>query len=150
VKSSNPSSNYGNETIVRLRAGSPEYRSYLKFDVTGLAGPVQSAKVRLWVDDASDVGGTIYRTSNNYNGSATAWTETGLTWSNAPAIVGGALATAGNAPTGTWIEFDVTAAILGNGIISFLLTTTSTNSLYYSSSEGGHPPELVVTTGSSG
>jgi hypothetical protein len=122
----------------------------LKFNITGLTTPVESAIILLWVDEASDQGGAIYRTSNNYNGSATAWVENGLTWNNAPPIVGSALSTAGIAPAGTWIEFDVTAAITGNGIFSFLLTTTSTNSLYYSSSEGGYPPELRVTAGSSG
>ncbi len=44
----------------------------------------------------------------------------------------------------TWIEFNVTAAIAGNGTYSFVLATDSTDGITFSSREGGHPPQLVL------
>ena len=43
-----------------------------------------------------------------------------------------------------WVEFDVTAAIAGNGLYSFGLETTSSNSVLYSAKESGQPPLLVI------
>jgi hypothetical protein len=45
------------------------------------------------------------------------------------------------------VEYDVTAAVTGNGTVSFGLLSHSTTSCYFSSREGGHPPELVVAAG---
>jgi hypothetical protein len=122
----------------------------LKFSVTGLVGPVQSAKVRLFVTDGSPSGGSIFAVSNNLAGSTTAWTEQNLNWSNAPPISGNPLSTLGSVANGTWVEFDVAAAITGNGTYSFAIRNASTNSLYFSSAEGANAPELRVETGTAG
>jgi PKD repeat protein len=144
VKSSSPSNNYGTLTSLRLRNGgttTDTYRSYLKFDLSGLSGPAASAKLRLFVTDESPDGGSAFAVSN-------AWTETGVTWANAPAIGGTSLASAGATTSGTWVEFDVTPAVTGNGEVSFALTTTSSNSSYYTSREGAaNRPQLVVMGG---
>ena len=135
-----PTSNAGTATElrVRLEAGG-SYHSYLRFDVTGLSGTVTSAKLRLFCTDGSPVGGLFFPTSST-------WTETGLTWANKPAASGAQLASLGTVATGAWVEVDVTAAVAGPGLISFLMTSSSSNSALYSSREGAQPPELVVTT----
>jgi PKD repeat protein len=144
VKNTSPSKNYGTLTSLRLRNGgtsSDTYRSYLKFDVSGLGGPAASAKLRLFVTDSSPDGGSVF-------GVSSAWTETGITWANAPAIGGTSLASAGATTNGTWVDFDVTPAVSGNGEVSFALTTTSSNSSYYTSREGtANRPQLVVMGG---
>jgi len=117
------------------------YRSFLRFDVTGLAGTPTSATLRLFVIDESNSGGSIFLVPSS-------WTETGLTWSNQPALPSSSLATAGAAALGTWVEFDVSSAVLGPGTVSFALSGGTTNSVYYSSREGANPPELVVRTAS--
>jgi PKD repeat protein len=91
----------------------------------------------LFVTDASSVGGSVHPVS-------AAWSETTVTWSNAPAF-GSALDTAGAAAAGEWIELNVTAVVTGNGTYSFALTSTSTNSAIFSSREAGQPPELLIT-----
>ncbi|MGE3314523.1 MAG: IPT/TIG domain-containing protein, partial [Planctomycetaceae bacterium] len=96
VRSDSTSSNYGTATTIRIRSSGPTYNGYLKFSVTGLAGAVQSAKVRLFVTDGSPSGGSIFAVSNNLAGSTTAWTEQNLTWNNAPPISGNALSTLGS------------------------------------------------------
>ncbi len=148
VKSSSPATNYGSDSAIRLRTGNPVYNSYLKFDVPQLAGPVQSAKLRLYVTDNSPDGGSIYLVSNNLLGTSTPWGEDNLNWNNAPAISGAPLLGAlGLANQNTWVEIDLTAAIIGSGIYNFGLNSGSTNSVFYSSKEGANPPELVITTG---
>jgi hypothetical protein len=122
---------------------------YLKFGVTGLSAPVLSAKLRLYVDNPSVDGGSVYVVSNNYENTTAAWTESGLNWNNAPAIGGTALSTAGPVNVGTWVELDVTSAISGDGLYSFGLKNNSSDRVQYSSKEGAKSPELVIEMGSS-
>ena len=150
VKSSSPTTNYGSDAGLRLRQGTPDntitYRTYLKFTVTGLTGSVTTAKLRLYVTDASNDGGTAFLAGNDFS-TGGAWTESGLTWSNAPGASSGPLGSAGSVATGTWAEFPVTLALTGNATYTFLLTTASSDSAIFSSKEGGNAPQLVVTTG---
>jgi hypothetical protein len=141
-----PGNNYGTATTFRvLNSAGGSQASYLRFNVSGLTRPVQSAKLRLYVTNSSDQGGAIYSVANTYLGTATPWTETGLTWSNAPAIGGTPLSSIGAVATNTWIEFDVTAALAGNGMYAFGLQTTSANDARYSSKEASsNQPELVI------
>ena len=146
VHSTRPDNNYGSLDHIRLRNGNPDYDydSYLKFNVTGLGGPVQSATLRLYVTDPSKSGGEVYGVSNSYQGSGTPWAESGLTWNNAPALGSTPLDQLANVSSGEWAEFDVTAAITSDGVYSFGMTTTSSDSVFYSSKEGGNPPQLVI------
>ena len=45
-----------------------------------------------------------------------------------------------------WVEFDVSAAVTGDGTYSFALTSDDKRSVTYSSREGANPPELILTT----
>lgn len=146
VKSDVPNNKFGTATTLRVRkASSVTLNSYLKFNVSGVSGTVQSAKVRLYVSDTSPSGGSIYTMSNNYVGTATPWIETGLTWNNAPTISGTPLSSVGNAPLNTWVEFEVTPAITGNGTYSLAISSTNSNAVYYRSDEAtSNRPQLVV------
>ncbi|HYM81404.1 MAG TPA: DNRLRE domain-containing protein, partial [Candidatus Limnocylindria bacterium] len=147
VYSGSTTSNYGALATLRVRDETTDYRSYLKFEVTGLAGPVQRAVLRLYVTDESPNGGTPYLVSNNYRNTTTPWVESSLTWDLAPTIGSNPAGLApGAAVVDRWLEFDVTAAITGNGTYSLVLKSSSTNSVIFSSKEGTYPPELVVTT----
>jgi PKD repeat protein len=137
VQTGNPTRSYGTTTTLQVRAPTPAYESYLRFTVSGLAGAPSSAKLRLWVTDASVAGGTVTPVG-------TGWTEASLTWNTRPAAVGPTVATMGATTNGTWVEVDVTAAVTGNGAVALRLATPSTNSAKYSSREGTRPPELVL------
>jgi hypothetical protein len=150
VRSSSPTSNTGSANELRVRkTSSVEINSYLKFNVAGLSRSVQSAKLRLYVIDASPDGGALYLVSNEYRGSTTAWTETGIVWNNAPEMTGSPLSTVGSVSVGQTVEFDVTSAITGNGIYSFGLKNNASDVLKYSSKEGANAPQLVIQTNSS-
>jgi len=139
VKSTSPTSNYGGETTLRIKSDDIAWRSFVRFDVTGLSGSVTRATLRLWVSDGSRDGGTIFPVTS-------AWAETELTWQNAPALSGTPLAIAGEVADDGWVELDVTPAVAGDGAHAFGLLSQITSSTYFSSREGAHPPELVVTT----
>jgi FlgD Ig-like domain/IPT/TIG domain/Beta-propeller repeat len=149
VRLSSPSSNFGARPELRVRGGSQTTRSYLKFNVAGVTGPIQSATLRLRVIDAGSDGGSVFSVSNNFAATSTPWTESGLTWNNAPAPSGSALDAAGSVSVNTWVELDVTSAITGNGTYSFALTGGSNNVVDYSSSEGANSPQLVVAVAGS-
>jgi PKD repeat protein len=140
VRSSVPDGNYGKKAFLRVKQSDTSYRSYLQFDVQNLGGAgVLSATLRLFVTDASTDGGTLYEVDD-------AWTETGITWNNSPPLSGTPLGSFGSVGLGTWVEIDVSAAVTGEGVVSFGLTNASANSAYYSSREGTNPPQLVVET----
>ncbi|QYG92237.1 DNRLRE domain-containing protein [Iamia sp. SCSIO 61187] len=140
VKSSSPTRSYGGDAKLQVRAPDPAYESYVRFDLSGLGGAPTSARLRLFVTDASPVSGTA-------TGVQTGWTEGGLTWNTRPGAIGGPLGSAGASTAGQWVEYDVTAGVAGDGPVAFAIRTTSTNSLITSSREGAHPPQLVVTAG---
>ena len=61
-----PRANFGTQTGLRVEGGlDPDIESYLRFRVTGVTGPLQSAKLRLWVTDATVDGPAVYTTGNS-------------------------------------------------------------------------------------
>ncbi|MGH7454200.1 MAG: DUF7594 domain-containing protein, partial [bacterium] len=147
VQSSSPTRNFGTSSQLQVRrTSSVQLNAYLKFNISGLSGSVQSAKLRLYVADAGNDGGTIYKVSNNYLGTSTPWLERGLTWNNAPTISGNPEASAGAVSVGQTVELDVTAAITGNGVYSFAVRNNSSNAVSYRSKQGSNPPVLVIQT----
>jgi hypothetical protein len=103
-----------------------------------VSGTVQSAILRLFVSNASSDGPGIYGTGNS-------WAETGITWNNRPAPTTGALANIGVAAPDTWVEYDLTGHITGDGIYSFVFLPDSSDGIRFESREGSPPPELVLT-----
>ncbi|UCE01799.1 MAG: tandem-95 repeat protein [Candidatus Latescibacterota bacterium] len=146
ILSTAPDSSIGTDNDLRVEQDSNVYRSYLKFSVTGLGSVVYAARLRLYVNNGSDDVGAIHAVSNYYEGTGTAWVETVLTWNNAPAIVTPALDALASAASGTWVEFDLTDAITGDGIYSFAIQNASDNSVEFDAKEGGNTPQLIVET----
>jgi Domain of unknown function (DUF1929)/Carboxypeptidase regulatory-like domain/IPT/TIG domain len=147
VVGENPTANFGSSSTIRLDSGTANMNTYLRFNISGMARPAQDAKLRLYVTNPSDLAGQVYSVSNDYQNTTTPWVETGatgITWNNAPTIAGTPLSSAGIAAQDTWVEFDVTSAITGNGIVNFGLKAASTDEVRFSSREGSNPPQLIV------
>jgi hypothetical protein len=87
VDSSTPTMNYGTLTALRVD-GSPFVRSYLNFDLSRISGTITQAKLRVYANTASTNGISVWGVSS------TGWTETGITYNNAPAA-GRTVATSG-------------------------------------------------------
>lgn len=151
VMQAKPTMVYGSKPVLQVKDAAKDITSYVKFNVTGLTGPVEQATLRLYVTDPGPDGGDLYTVSSNYAGTNTLWLETGLNWNNAPPISGTPIAEIGTVTKNQWVELDVTAAVTAaiagdNGRVSFALKNASSNLIKFSSKEGVKAPELVITT----
>jgi hypothetical protein len=141
VRSAYPTENNGAATTLRTyTASGKETRSYLMFTVSGLSGSVTSAKLRLFVKDASPSGGALHRVADN------SWSESTLTWGTPAPALGTLITNVGQATLNTWVEINVAGFVTGNGTWSFAIAGISNDVAYYSSKEGTSPPQLVVTS----
>ena len=142
VVEAKPGSNFGKSSSLRTDGGNdPDVESYLRFGVSGVPGSVQRAILRVFAYTATIDGPAVYGTDNG-------WVETGITWNTRPARTTGGIDDEGTIVAGTWVEYDVTSLVSGNGPFSFVLATTSTDSVdFYSrnSGEAALRPQLVVT-----
>ena len=132
--------NYGTATTLLVDV-SPEARTYLKFNVTGIGSKsIVSATLRLFATDPSDNGGTLHRVTS------TSWSEAGIKWSNQPTYTPAVIGSLGAVVAGTWYEIDVKPVITADGTYAFALVSPSTNGADYVSREGalGSRPQLVV------
>ena len=132
-----PDTNFGSNTALRTD-NSPFLRSFLRFDAQGLVGG-ETVTVRLFAATANGQGVELHTVAD------TAWTESAITFDNAPPI-GPVIGSSGPITPGTWISFDVTSQVTSNGPVSFALTSPSNTATRFSSREGTNPPELVVHT----
>ena len=141
VRSNAPTSNSGTASTLRAyKSGSSQTNSHLRFSVSGINGTILSAKLLLYVTNASSIGGgTLYQTIDNN------WTETGINSNNQPPTTGAALRALGPVSAGTWIEIDVSSVITANGVYTFGLIGNSSDIAYYGSRETTNKPQLVVT-----
>ncbi len=137
VLSNRPGVNYGTSDIMGTGTA-PIIRSYLKFNVSGLDGPVASARLRVYLNSGNAPFDVAQVNTNS-------WSENSITYNNAPAV-GSVLNGTGAVSVG-WIEIDVTSAISGDGTFSLALVSNSTQRNLFSTDEGANPPELVVVTG---
>jgi hypothetical protein len=139
VRSASPDRNYGNAKLLFAGKGpASTATSYLRFRVKGVEGTVRSARLRLYARDGTIDGSAVYPTSNN-------WSESGITWNNAPVATGAAIDAKNGIPAKTWIEYDVTAFVTGNGVYNFILAGAGPDILSFSSLDGKPAPRLTVT-----
>jgi len=141
VRSNLPNELNGGLNNLRSFKNLAETHSYLKFTVTGLTGSVVSAKLRLYVVDASPNAGTLYPVAD------TTWSEGTLTWTNKPPASTTPIGPAGPAKLGTWVEIDLGSTITGDGTYSLALVGTYPDAAWFSSKEGANSPQLVLTQG---
>ena len=135
-----PTTNFGTAANV-FSDTSPMQQGYLRFNVTGITGAVQSAVVRLFVTDSATNAPYIAATTS-------AMERVDRTGANEPIAHGAAISDLGNAPSNTFIDYPVTAVVTGNGAYSFVLVPQSSNGLGVASREAttaANRPQLIVT-----
>ncbi len=135
-----PSKNYGTSLSLRADA-SPVTRSYLRFTVNDLNGAtVQSAKLRLYVNSSNSTGFSVRALSNN------TWTETRITYSNAPAP-GSIIKSSSAFSAGSWVQVDLSSYVKTEATYNIVVATTSTTNTSFASREtGANAPQLIVST----
>jgi hypothetical protein len=141
VDSTLPTSNFG--TSVKLRTdGSPLVRSFLRFNVQGVAGTVTRATLRIFANTSNSAGYEIHGVADD------TWSETGINYNNQPAFASAATGSSGAVTASTWSAVDVTPLVTGNGLVSFAMTSPSTTATSFASRETGATtaPQLVIQT----
>ena len=139
-----PGSNFGGSFLRTEGGADPDAVSLLRFSVSGLSGSVTRATLRV-----SSIGDTVdgpaaYAAPNT-------WSESSVTWSSRPVWGAVAFGDVGVVPPGgVWLEYDVTAAVTGEGSFSFALAQTHEDALDIHARESSsvdRRPQLVVVTG---
>jgi hypothetical protein len=152
VRSDRPTTNYGSLNYLRLRGTEAFYTSYIKFNLVGVSGLVTSARLRFYATDGTSNASAVYAVSNDYLGTSTAWTQEGLNWNNAPLMNGSPIVIEqGAIANNSWVEYNLSSVIMGDGTYSFGLSIASSNSLYFYSKEAisNQPVLEIVVDGTS-
>jgi chitodextrinase len=138
VDENTPSANLNN---AKLRVDTSQVvRSYLRFDVTGLTGPVQKVTLRIFATSGLTAGYDVRGVAD------TTWGESTITYANAPPTAATITGSSGPVVASSWTTVDVTPLVTGNGVFSIALTGRSTTALAFASKETATPPQLVVNT----
>ena len=134
---SNPA--ISNSELIVKRSRNAETRTFLKFNVTDVAGTVVSAKILLGSITNSAYGGELRDLADD------SWSEGTMTWANQPFIDFDqpALSEVGRVVSNTYYEWDVLTIVNGDGVYSFAMTCDSCTSKY-GSREAFMTPYLVV------
>jgi hypothetical protein len=139
VNEGHPNKNYASAGRLHTQAGSrPAKRAYVRFDITGLSGPVTRAKLRLFVASGTSNGPAVYRTGE--------WPMNPLTWAGRPAPISGPRDDKRRLVRDTWAEWDVTPWVTHNGAYRFALKGGAAEAARFMSHETILQPQLVVTT----
>ena len=147
VTTSNSGANYGAVTTLKVREGdgsttNPTYHAYLKFDTSGISGTVSAVTLRLFVTDAAASVVSVYVVPDS------GWTQTGITYNNAPAIPDPAVGSTKSAPAGAYVSITLepTSVTPGAPALTLGLKNAGSDSFVVSSREAAsNTPELVVT-----
>jgi acid phosphatase type 7 len=143
VEEASPTTNYGSADLRVDGGADPDIQSYLRFEPSDVTDTVRRATLRLWVPTGGGTGNgpAVFRAPNT-------WTEAGLTWANRPGPTGTALDNKAAIAEGSWVDYDVTAAVSGDGTYTFALVPESSDGANFHSREGANVPRLVVDFGS--
>ena len=140
VEEANRNSNFGTSSYLFVDGTSnPRTESFIRFTVSGVTGTIQSAQLRVFVtSNSSNNSPALYGANNS-------WTESAITWNNRPERTSGILDNKGSSQTNSWLDYNVSAAVSGNGTYTFVLAADSADGIRFSAREGSQPPQLVIT-----
>ncbi len=146
---SSANSNFGSDSrlIVKNNGSNFTRESYLRFDLSGIQGSINSARLELVPESSTSPGSTDIQLRYVSNDS---WSESGITWNNKPGA-----STVLDTETGSSsvMVFDITdqvrTELSGDGQISLRLQSTDSGnfSIVYSSREAASNlrPRLVIS-----
>jgi hypothetical protein len=128
--------NFGTALVLRADA-EPDTHSYLRFDLRGVEGAVESAALRLHSVTSSGIGYAVATADGDE------WAETGMTYENS-LPVGRVVAESYPYDAELWTEVDVSTAIQGGEEVTLVVLSQNSTTLNLASRESEQPPELVL------
>jgi hypothetical protein len=146
VGSDAPTVNHGSETALYVD-GSPAKLTYLRYDLSAVAGNITAATLRVTTTTGSASGSpdrqVVHRVSD------TTWTEAGLTYNNRPPPATAELGSVSSTTSNSTYDISLTpaglAAVAG-GRLSLAVDSTGGDAFYVTSRETATPPRLILTT----
>jgi len=141
VQEEHPATNYGASPLQTDGGTGQRAQTMIRFTTSGLSGTVTRATLRLHSNgNPSSNGPALYATTNT-------WVENTVTFNNRPIIQGSAVDNVGAVSVETWVNFNATALVHGNGSFTLKLIQASTDGTgFYSRESGADAPQLIVTT----
>src|SRR5207245_11277977 len=141
VDSLSPTTNFGGSTTLRVKSGSQIQNGYLRFDLSGVVGQIQSASLGLMANSSSSLGFSVGGVGD------TTWGETTITYANAPSI-GSTVNSSGAVTSGNRASVDVASLVAPaqGGLVSFGLNGSATQ-INLSSRESATPPPPTIVLG---
>jgi hypothetical protein len=146
--------NFGADPTLQVKntsAAGNNRRTFLKFDLSGVTGPVTSAKLRLFGNHATaTTADSAFAVANN------TWTESGINWNNKPALGAKQGASVTITTTAKYYEWDVTAFVAaqrsaGVDTVSLAVTmdaqTNNAPDTFNARESASNQPQLVVSAG---
>lgn len=109
-----PTTNFGNDPELQMRATGSNLtkHAYMKFQVSGITRPVQSAKLRVHTGPVAFSWYSLYWIND------TTWQENTINWNNGP-LAHSLFLSLGAQPANSYVELDVTQIVSGNGTYTF-------------------------------
>lgn len=139
VDKNRPSVNFGGLPAL-LVDGRPVRITYMKFDLTSVFGPVTLAKLRIRVTNSSSSTQNFKLVENSI------WQESLITYNNRPTL-GAAQATISRAKSGTFVEVDLTSAVLAKlgGLMTIGIDSSGSDGLDFNSRDASADrPVLII------
>ncbi len=138
VDQAKTSTNYGTKPYLRVKNASKDLETYLKFDINDLpsCAEVDSSRLGLYATDPGPDGGKVFFPSSND------WTETGITWNNAPGHDPFWWGSFGPVTNPDYYWTDIPPVTIG--VSHFVVWNDSSDQVQYDSREGANPPRLEV------
>ena len=139
VSANAPSKSYGSQPSLKVER-MPKI-AYLRFAVSGIAGPVSGATLRLYARRSNSTGFDVRGVTNN------SWSESSLNYRTAPPAAQQVAGSSGRLTASAWTSIDVSSLVSGNGTYSFALESSSSSSIVLASKERGSATaaQLVIT-----
>ncbi len=145
VSSDSPTSNYGTSTGLRIKgSGQSTWYSYMAFDLSNVAGAVQSATLTLTYQCSKNagIGYTVYDTDGS------AWDEGTITYASRPAVGAAVDTTATHCGPGVVTSTDVASLVAAaEGNVLTVAQGTGGSQEVFASRETTTPPTLTIVVG---
>jgi hypothetical protein len=153
VSSAEPTTNFGlaDHLSVQLDPSGARQDALLKFDISSVNSPIQSATLRIFgqLENSNDMNVRI----GVFDVPKARWGEGSISWSHQPAIARkGISAVTVSDDVGKWYELDLTAYLnaqraAGHGVVTLALrgiTSSPVAAIFHSREAGDNQPELRV------
>jgi PKD repeat protein len=149
VGSDATSTNHGAEASLYSVTGTPTKVTYLKFDLTGISGTVSEATLTLTTTTGSSSGSPSAQ--DVYSVADTTWSETAMTYANAPVLGSKVVSIPGGSAPSTAYAVTIPASVVQAAVgkqLTLAVKGAAADAFYVNSREAASGrPQLVVTAG---